>query len=184
MPAEVSCLELAQNKHLLLCGMTTGTVLIYPLDQPQETLCIPPPEGLSRVLCLAVSSRENFLAMAYEDFVTLFEITSRAGLPRVEGPVSRFFLPPKALLSSMAMLSDRRLMYGTDCGEVKLYDFTNCSSSSLEPHSSRVTCVTASNLGTHALVGSEDAVQRLWGLNPPGLEHTMEYKVTINTLMF
>lgn len=165
--AEVCCLELAQRKRLLLCGLTSGTILIYPMALPQETLCIPPPESLSRVLCLAVGSQEKHLAVAYEDSLCLFEITNRDGFPTVEGPLERF---PLSLLhsplSSMALLSKRRLLYGTICGEVKLHDFSRGSSSDLEPHRSRVTCVTAGNWGDHALVGSEDAVQRLWGLNP------------------
>ncbi|KAK5869245.1 hypothetical protein PBY51_023979 [Eleginops maclovinus] len=175
--AEVCCLEVAQHKRLLLCGLTTGTVLIYPLSLPQETLCIPPPESLSRVLCIAVSSKEKHMAVAYKDSVCLFEINNRDSFPTVEGPLKRFPLSLlQAPLSSMALLSDRRLLYGTTCGEVKLHDFSNGSSSSLEPHRSRVTCVTASNWGTHALVGSEDAVQRLWALSPLVLDHTMEYK--------
>ncbi|KAL7396393.1 hypothetical protein ABVT39_005119 [Epinephelus coioides] len=175
--AEVCCLELAQHKRLLLCGLTTGTVLIYPLALPQETLCIPPPESLSRVLCLAVSSQEKHVAVAYEDSVCLFEISTRDSFPTVEGPLEGFPLSLlHAPLSSMALLSDRRLLYGTSCGEVKLHDFSSGSSSDLEPHRSRVTCVTASNWGTHALVGSEDAVQRLWALSPLVLDHTMEYK--------
>uniref|UniRef100_A0A665VJE0 NACHT and WD repeat domain containing 1 n=1 Tax=Echeneis naucrates TaxID=173247 RepID=A0A665VJE0_ECHNA len=175
--APVSCLELSQQKRLLLCGLTSGTVLIYPLLLPQETLCLPPPESLSRVLCLVVSSQERHLAVAYEDSACLFEITTRDSFPTVEGPLQRFSLSLlHAPLSSMALLSDCRLLYGTDCGEVRLHDFTSGGDSRLEPHGSRVTCVTASNWGTHALVGSEDAVQRLWALNPLALDHTMEYK--------
>uniref|UniRef100_UPI0037E90AD6 NACHT domain- and WD repeat-containing protein 1 n=1 Tax=Semicossyphus pulcher TaxID=241346 RepID=UPI0037E90AD6 len=175
--AQVCCLEVAQHKRLLFCGLTTGTVLIYPLALPQETLCIPPPESLSRVLCLAVSSKEKHIAVAYEDSVCLFEITTRDSFPTVEGPLQGF---PLSLLhgplSSMALLSDLRLLYGTSCGEVKLHDFSSGRSSDLEPHRSRVTRVTAGNWGSHALVGSEDAVQRLWALNPLVLDHTMEYK--------
>ncbi|XP_068447786.1 NACHT domain- and WD repeat-containing protein 1 [Clinocottus analis] len=175
--AEVCCLEVAQHKRLLFCGLISGTVLIYPLALPQETLCIPPPESLSRVLCLAVSSQEKHMAVAYEDSVCLFEITTRDSFPTVDGPLKGFPLSLlHAPLSSMALLSDRRLLYGTNCGEVKLYDFCNSSSSDLEPQRSRVTCVTVNNRGNHALVGSEDAVQRLWSLSPLVLDHTMEYK--------
>ncbi|XP_074523717.1 NACHT domain- and WD repeat-containing protein 1 [Halichoeres trimaculatus] len=175
--AQVCCLEVAQHKRLLFCGLTTGTVLIYPLALPQETLCIPPPESLSRVLCLAVGAREKHMAVAYEDSVCLFEITTRDSFPTVEGPLQAVPLSLlHAPLSSMALLCDLRLLYGTSCGEVKLHDFSSGTSSDLEAHRSRVTCVTASNWGTHALVGSEDAVQRLWALNPLVLDHTMEYK--------
>ncbi|KAM9831467.1 NACHT domain- and WD repeat-containing protein 1 [Neosynchiropus ocellatus] len=177
LSAEIGCMELAQHKRLLMCGLITGTVLIYPLDLPQETLCIPPPENFSRVLCLAVSSQEKHLAVAHEDSVYLFEINARDNFPTVDGPMDRFSLPLLlSPLSSMALLSDRRLLYGTRGGEVTVYDFSRRISSTLDPHSSRVTCVTASNWGTHALVGSEDAVQRLWALNPLVLDHTMEYK--------
>lgn len=172
-------MDLAQTKRLLLCGLSSGTVLIYPLALPQETLCIPPPESLSRVLCLAVGCREKHLAVAYKDSVCLFKITTRDSFPTVEGPLER--LPLSLLhapLSSMALLPDHRLLYGTSCGQVKLSDFNSRSSSELEPHRSRVTCVMASNWGSHALVGSEDAVQRLWALDPLALDHTMEYKVS------
>ncbi|XP_071402923.1 NACHT domain- and WD repeat-containing protein 1 [Centroberyx affinis] len=175
--AEVCCLELAQQKRLLLCGLKSGTILIYPLALPQETLCIPPPESLPRVLCLAFDPQEKRVAVAYEDAVCLFEIASRDSFPAVEGPLHKF---PLSLLhsplSSMALLADRRLLYGTGCGEVNLLDFRSGGTSALEPHRTRVTCVTAGNWGRHALVGSEDAVQRLWALNPLVLDHTMEYK--------
>ncbi|KAM3876292.1 NACHT domain- and WD repeat-containing protein 1 [Diretmus argenteus] len=174
---EVCCLELAQHKRLLFCGLKTGTIFIYPLASPQETLCIPPPESLPRVCCMAVGPREKHMAVAYEDSVCLFEITARDSFPTVEGPLKKFPLSLlHSLVSSMALLDDCRLLYGTGCGEVNLHNFTSSSTSSLEPHRTRVTCVTASNWGTHALVGSEDTVQRLWALNPLALDHTMEYK--------
>ncbi|AWP10487.1 putative NACHT and WD repeat domain-containing protein 1 [Scophthalmus maximus] len=175
--AEVSCLELVQLKRFLLCGLTSGTVLIYPLALPQETLCIPPPESRSRVLCLAVGAREKHVAVAYEDRVCLFEISSRDSFPTVDGPLHSVPLPLlQAPLASMALLPDRRLLYGTSGGEVSLRDFGSGGGSSLEPHGSRVTCVTGSNWGTHALVGSQDGVQRLWALSPLVLDHTAEFK--------
>lgn len=179
--AEVNCLELLQHNRLLLCGLTSGTVLIYPLALPQETLCIPPPESLCRVICLAGSPQGKHLAVAYEDCVRLFKITSRGSFPTVEGPLQVFPLSLlQGTLSSMALLSNHRLLYGTLCGEVTLLDLQAGLSSQLEPHCSRVTCVTASNWETHVLVGSEDAVQRVWSLNPVVLDHTMEYKVRSN----
>ncbi|CAB1324586.1 unnamed protein product [Coregonus sp. 'balchen'] len=175
--AEVCCLELAQRKKLLFCGLKTGTVLIYPLAFPKETLCIPPPEALPMVRCMAIGSQEKHMAVAYEDSVCLFEITARDSFPSVEGPSARFALSLlHSPVSSMALLPDCRLLYGTACGEVTMYDFKSASAATLDGHRSRVTCVTASNWGTHALVGSEDAVQRLWGLTPLVLDHTMEYK--------
>ncbi|XP_032427976.1 NACHT domain- and WD repeat-containing protein 1 isoform X1 [Xiphophorus hellerii] len=174
--AEVSCLELAQQKRLLLCGLRSGTVLIYPLAWPQETLCIPPPEGLAPVLCLALSSQESLLAVAHRDALRLFQVATRDGFPAVEGPLATAPLSPGAPPSHMALLPDRRLLYGTAGGEVKLHDFGVGVGADLQPHSSGVTCVTASNWGTHALVGSQDATLRLWALDPVALDHTMEYQ--------
>lgn len=178
LPAELSCLELAQHRRLLLCGLTSGTVLLYPLALPQETLCIPPPESLCRVVCLAASAQEKHLAVAYEDCVRLFQVASRDSFPTVEGPLQTLPLPLlQGPLSAMALLSDRRLLYGTACGQVTLADLRDGSSTGLEPHGSRVTCVTASTWQSHALVGSEDGVQKLWSLDPLLLDHTMEFKV-------
>ncbi|KAM9761938.1 NACHT domain- and WD repeat-containing protein 1 [Menidia menidia] len=175
--AEVSCLELAHSKRLLLCGLTSGTVLIYPLDHPQETLCIPPPESLSAVLRLALSPPEQHLLVAYRDSLSLFEVSTRDGFPTVEGPLQRLRLPPAvAPPTAVALLPGRRLLYGTGCGAVRLHDFSSGGGSELLPHRSAVSCVTASNWGGHALVGSEDGVQRLWALSPLLLDHTMEYK--------
>lgn len=117
--AEVCCLELAQHKKLLFCGLTTGTVLIYPLAFPKETLCIPPPENLPTVRCMAIGGQEKHMAVAYEDSVYLFEITTRDSFPSVEGPSARFALSLlHSPVSSMALLPDCRLLYGTACGEV------------------------------------------------------------------
>lgn len=153
-------------------------MLIYPLAMPQETLCIPPPESLCGVLGLAACPQERHLVVAHEDCVRLFEISSRDSFPTVEGPLQTAPLPLlQGPVSAMALLSKHRLLYGTVGGEVALLDLQAGVSSSLEPHCSRITCVTASNWESHALVGSEDAVQRLWSLNPLVLDHTMEFKV-------
>lgn len=109
--AEVCCLELAQDKRLLFCGLNTGTILIYPLAFPHETLCIPPLETVPRVCCLAVSSQEEHLAVAYDDSVCLFEITDRDSFPSVEGPFERFPLSLFLLsfsVSAMTLLPDKR----------------------------------------------------------------------------
>ncbi|XP_054899849.1 LOW QUALITY PROTEIN: NACHT domain- and WD repeat-containing protein 1 [Poeciliopsis prolifica] len=189
--AEVSCLELAQQKRLLLCGLRSGTVLIYPLASPQDTLCIPPPEGLDPVLCLALGSQDGLLAVAHRDALRLFQIGSRDGFPAVEGPLATAALPPlHGPPAHMALLPGRRLLYGTAGGEVRLHDFGLGVATDLQPHSSGVTCVTASNWGTHVLVGSQDATLRLWALDPldplaldpldplalDPLDHTMEYQ--------
>uniref|UniRef100_A0A8C5C5I3 NACHT and WD repeat domain containing 1 n=1 Tax=Gadus morhua TaxID=8049 RepID=A0A8C5C5I3_GADMO len=118
----VVCLELAHNKKLLFCGLKTGTVLIYPLDRPQETLCLPPPESLPRVQALALDPGERQLAAAYEGSLALFEVTTRDGAPSVEGPVRTLILDLlQAPVSCAALLADGRLLYGTAGGELSLW---------------------------------------------------------------
>ncbi|KAM9460844.1 NACHT domain- and WD repeat-containing protein 1 [Clarias gariepinus] len=175
--SEVCCMELAQQKQLLFCGLCTGTVLIYPLTFPQETLCLPPPESLPTVLSMAISPREDKIAVAYEDMVCLFEITARDSFPCVEGPIHNYSLSLlHSPVSAMGLLPDCRLLYGTFGGEVAIYDFKSGMAAELDHHGSAITCIALSNWDKHALVGSEDCVQKLWNLSPVLLDHTMEYK--------
>lgn len=175
--SEVCCMEFAQQKRLLFCGLGTGTIFIYPLDFTLETLCIPPPESLPTVRSMAISPREDRVAVAYEDAVCLFEITLRDSFPCVDGPFQRYSLCLlHSSISAMALLSDCRLLYGTFGGEVVIYDFKSASAAELDHHGSAITCITMSNWDAHALIGSQDSVQKLWNLNPVVLDHTMEYK--------
>ncbi|XP_041912488.1 NACHT domain- and WD repeat-containing protein 1 [Alosa sapidissima] len=175
--AEVLCLELAQQKRLLFCGLRTGTVMIYPLDFPLETLCIPPLEDMPQVQGMTISPHEVRMAVAYDDAVCLFEITARDSFPCVDGPFERFPLTLlRSPLSCMALLADCRLLCGTERGDVTLYDFKSASSTPLDRHAARVTCVALSHRSGQALVGSQDCVQRLWSLSPLRLDHTMDYR--------
>ncbi|XP_048108890.1 NACHT domain- and WD repeat-containing protein 1 [Alosa alosa] len=175
--AEVLCLELAQQKRLLFCGLRTGTVMIYPLDFPLETLCIPPLEDMPQVQGMTISPHEVRMAVAYDDAVCLFEITARDSFPCVDGPFERFPLTLlRSPLSCMALLADCRLLCGTERGDVTLYDFKSASSTPLDRHAGRVTCVALSHRSGQALVGSQDCVQRLWSLSPLRLDHTMDYR--------
>ncbi|XP_077058882.1 NACHT domain- and WD repeat-containing protein 1 [Siphateles boraxobius] len=175
--SEVCCMELAQQKNLLFCGLRTGTILIYPLDFAQETLCLPPPESLPTVRSIAISPREDKMAVAYEDAVCLFEITARDSFPCVDGPFERYSLCLlHSPISAMSLLSDCRLLYGTFGGEVVIYDFKGAKAAELDHHGAAITCITMSNWDTQALIGSQDCVQKLWNLSPVLLNHTMEYK--------
>uniref|UniRef100_A0A8C1RHS7 NACHT and WD repeat domain containing 1 n=1 Tax=Cyprinus carpio TaxID=7962 RepID=A0A8C1RHS7_CYPCA len=175
--SEVCCMELAQQKRLLFCGLRTGTIFIYPLDFAPETLCLPPPESLPMVRSMAISPREDKMAVAYEDSVCLFEITSRDSFPCVDGPFERYSLCLlHSPISAMALLSDCRLLYGTFGGEVVIYDFKSATAAELDHHGAAITCITMSNWDAQALIGSQDCVQKLWNLSPVLLNHTMEYK--------
>ncbi|KAJ8408417.1 hypothetical protein AAFF_G00258310 [Aldrovandia affinis] len=175
--AEVCCLELAPQKKLLFCGVKTGTILIYPLAIAPETLCIPPPQTLPTVRSIAVNQAEDRMAVAYEDGIFVFEITMRDSFPCVEGPIEK--LPLSLLhspISAIALPPDGRLLNGTECGEVMMYDFTTATAVPLDRHATQITCITVSSHGTYALIGSQDSTQRLWRLSPLELNHTMEYK--------
>nr|XP_002663751.3 NACHT domain- and WD repeat-containing protein 1 isoform X2 [Danio rerio] len=175
--SEVCCMELAQQKRLLFCGLHTGTIFIYPLDFIPETLCLPPPESLPMVRSMAISPREDKMAVAYEDAVCLFEITARDSFPCVDGPFERYSLDLlHSSISAMALLSDCRLLYGTFGGEVVIYDFKSATAAELDHHGAAITCITMSNWDAQALIGSQDCVQKLWNLSPVLLNHTMEYK--------
>lgn len=176
--SEVCCMELAKLKQLLFCGLRTGTIFIYPLAFAQETLCLPPPENLPEVRSMAISPREDRIAVAYEDKVCLFEITARDCFPCVEGPFETYSLSLlHSPVSAMALLHDCRLLYGTLGGEVAIYNFKNATAAELDHHGAAITCVALSNWDTHALISSDDCVQKLWNLTPLLLDHTMEYKV-------
>uniref|UniRef100_A0A672SH89 NACHT and WD repeat domain containing 1 n=1 Tax=Sinocyclocheilus grahami TaxID=75366 RepID=A0A672SH89_SINGR len=182
--SEVCCMELAQQKRLLFCGLRTGTILIYPLDFAPETLCLPPPESLPMVRSMAISPREDRMAVAYEDSVCLFEITSRDSFPCVDGPFERYTLCLlHSPISAMALLSDCRLLYGTFGGEVVTYDFKSATAAELDHHGAAITCITMSNWDAQALIGSQDCIQKLWNLSPVLLNHTMEYKVRVCRLL-
>uniref|UniRef100_A0A3B1K070 NACHT and WD repeat domain containing 1 n=1 Tax=Astyanax mexicanus TaxID=7994 RepID=A0A3B1K070_ASTMX len=157
LSSNVCCMELAQQKRLLFCGLRTGTIFIYPLAFAQETLCIPPPESMPEVRSMAISPREDRMAVAYEDAVCLFEITARDSFPCVEGPLQCYSLTLlHSPVSAMALLPDCRLLYGTLGGEVAVYDFKSATAAELDHHGAAITCVALSNWDTHALIGSED----------------------------
>ncbi|CAN9500293.1 unnamed protein product [Ophioblennius macclurei] len=175
--AAVNVLEFLQQKRVLVCGLDGGTVLMFPLAQPQETIGIPPPESTSRVLALAACAQEQRLVVAHEDAARLFALGSRDGVLSVEGPLQSVPLSLlHAPLTAMTLLAGERLLYGTACGAVALCGFMDGVTCELEPHRATITCVTAGKGGVYAFVGSEDAIQRLWALEPLTLEHTMEYK--------
>lgn len=129
---------------------------------------------------MAISPHEVRMAVAYDNAVCLFEITARDSFPCVDGPFERFLLTLlPSPLSCMALLADCRLLCGTDGGQVTLYDFKSASSTPLERHATRITCVALSHRSGQALVGSHDCVQRLWSLSPLQLDHTMDYRVRL-----
>ncbi|KAK6467567.1 NACHT domain- and WD repeat-containing protein 1 [Huso huso] len=171
--AEVCCLEVAQLKKLLFCGVRSGTVLVYPLEFRHDAMCIPPPEPLQKVCSIGLSKLEDRLAVAYEDTILVFDFNPGKDYPVIPGPIHKL-AAPQHTVSSIAVLSDCSLLCGLENGEVSFLKDSNAVP--LQAHSSQITCIAISNQEIHALVGSQDSIQRLWNLKLGLLDHEMKYK--------
>ncbi|MGH0163081.1 UNVERIFIED_CONTAM: hypothetical protein FKN15_073816 [Acipenser sinensis] len=171
--AEVCCLEVAQLKKLLFCGVRSGTVLVYPLEFRLDAMCIPPPEPLQKVCSIGLSKLEDRLAVAYEDTILVFDFNPGKDYPVIPGPIHKL-AAPQHTVSSIAVLSDCSLLCGLENGEVSFLKDSNAVP--LQAHSSQITCIAISNQEIHALVGSQDSIQRLWNLKLGLLDHEMKYK--------
>ncbi|XP_043946656.1 NACHT domain- and WD repeat-containing protein 1 [Protopterus annectens] len=172
----VSCLEVANNKRLLFCGLVSGTVLAFPLDARQDTLCIPPPEMLHPVSAIGISKQDERLAVAYENCIFVFNISPGEPYPVIDGPAYQYSTAGPSVISSIAVLTDYRVLYGLTNGELCLYHCMDSKNIPLQAHGSKVTCLETSNSERHALSGCEDATQRLWNLHLCQWDHEMQYK--------
>ncbi|XP_069820529.1 NACHT domain- and WD repeat-containing protein 1 [Dendropsophus ebraccatus] len=174
--SEVTCLEVASVKRILFCGLTSGTVLAFPLDQRQDVACIPPPDHSSPVLCLSLSKQENHLVVAYEDTILLYEVTKGDPLPMLDGPLYLVHPNISGSVSRVAIFEDQRVIYGMVSGELCLFNPGKDETKKLDSHESKVTCLEISTKETYALSGCEDSVQRLWNMETGDWEHEMCYK--------
>ncbi|XP_053312007.1 NACHT domain- and WD repeat-containing protein 1 [Spea bombifrons] len=174
--SNVTCLEVAECKRVLFCGLSSGTVLAFPLDQTQDVACIPPPDHNLPVLCLSLSKCESKMAVAYQSFVHLYDVTRGDPIPTLEGPIGSVHVMDSISVCQVAALGDGRLFYGTSQGELYLLNSEKEEGLSLGSHRSKITCLEISNKEMYALSGSEDAIQRLWNLQTGEWEHEMCYK--------
>ncbi|XP_056374124.1 NACHT domain- and WD repeat-containing protein 1 [Hyla sarda] len=174
--SEVTCLEIANGKRILFCGLTSGTVLAFPLDQRQDVACIPPPDNSLPVICLSLSKQENHLALAYQDTILLYEITKGDPLPMLDGPLYSVHPSIAGTVSRVAIFDDKRIIYGMVGGELCLFNPEKDENYKMESHESKVTCLEISTKETYALSGCEDSVQRLWNMETCDWEHEMCYK--------
>ncbi|XP_040273389.1 NACHT domain- and WD repeat-containing protein 1 [Bufo bufo] len=172
----VTCLEIANSKRILFCGLTSGTVLAFPLDQRQDVACIPPPDNNSPVLCLSLSKQENHIAVAYQEIILLYEVTKGDPHPMLDGPMYSVHPNIPGSVSRVAIFEDQRIIYGMVGGELCLFNPGQDDHHKLESHISKVTCLEISTKETYALSGCEDSVQRLWNMEKGDWEHEMCYK--------
>uniref|UniRef100_A0A8D0L6V3 NACHT and WD repeat domain containing 1 n=1 Tax=Sphenodon punctatus TaxID=8508 RepID=A0A8D0L6V3_SPHPU len=164
--APVRCLEVAEERRLLFAGLASGALLVFPLDsQQQDVVCIPPPESRKPINHMALSRQEEQLAVAYSDLVLVLDLSPGEPCPVLDGPVYTFYTQlPAAVISSVALLAQYRVLYGMTSGELFLYDCPQAKVSPLEAHRSKVTCLETSHRERWALSGSEDSQQCLWDL--------------------
>ncbi|XP_063770572.1 NACHT domain- and WD repeat-containing protein 1 [Pseudophryne corroboree] len=174
--SEVNCLEIANCKRILFCGLISGTVLAFPLDQRQDVACIPPHDHGSAVICLSLSKQESYLAVAYSDIILLFEITKGDPLPMLDGPMFSIRPEVPSPVTRVAIFEDQRVIYGMSGGELWLFSPETIENHQLESHESKVTCLEISTKETYVLSGSEDSVQRLWNMETGHWEHEMYYE--------
>ncbi|KAG8454860.1 hypothetical protein GDO86_001182 [Hymenochirus boettgeri] len=174
--ADVKCLEVAQRKRILFCGLISGTVLAFPLDQKHDVACIPPPEHNMEVICLSLSKHENRLAVAHQSHILLYDVTNGNPLPVLDGPTYTICSDSQSSVSKAVVLEDQRVLYGMISGELCFFNCKEKKSYHPEPHVNSITCLESSNMEVLALSGCEDSVQRLWNLETGHWEHEMCYK--------
>ncbi|XP_053558868.1 NACHT domain- and WD repeat-containing protein 1 [Bombina bombina] len=174
--SEVTCMEIGESKRILLCGLASGTVLAFPLDQRQDVACIPPPDKSTEVVCLSLSKRENHLAVAYHHLIVLYDVSKGDPNPLLDGPIHSIHPGISSAVCRVAILEDWRVLYGMEGGELCHFSCVKDKGRRLESHGSKITCLETSNNEVYALSGCRDSVQRLWNLETGKWEYEMCYK--------
>ncbi|KAM6167707.1 NACHT domain- and WD repeat-containing protein 1 [Erethizon dorsatum] len=164
MSSEVRCLEVADGPKLLFAGLASGAVLAFPLDSRQDVLCIPPPEARKPVVGMALSKREDRLAIAYDNVVLVLDVAPGNPCPAVEGPAYTFYTQLPETIASVAVLGDHRVLYGMTSGDLFLYACADSQVFPLEAHGSCVTCMDVSHSEQLVVSGSQEDWLCLWDL--------------------
>ncbi|XP_053869348.1 NACHT domain- and WD repeat-containing protein 1 [Malaclemys terrapin pileata] len=174
--AQVRCLEVAEQRKLLFTGLVSGTVLVFPLNSRQDVVCIPPPKSQKPINHMALNRQEEQLAIAYDDLVLVLDVSPGKPCPVIDKPIYTFYTQiPAAVISSVAVLANYRVLYGMSSGDLFLYDCPHSKVFPLEMHRCIVTCLETSHGEQWALSGSEDSLQCLWDLELCQWEHEMCY---------
>uniref|UniRef100_A0A8C9IMW6 NACHT domain- and WD repeat-containing protein 1 n=1 Tax=Piliocolobus tephrosceles TaxID=591936 RepID=A0A8C9IMW6_9PRIM len=173
--SEVRCLEVAEQRKLLFTGLVSGVVLVFPLNSRQDVICIPPPEARKAIHCMSLSKCEDRLAIAYDNMVLVLDITPGDPCPVISGPRYTIYTQLPETISSVAVLTDYRVVYSMTNGDLFLYECANSKAFPLEAHRSRVACVEVSHKEQLVVSGSEDALLRLWDLQACKWKFEMSY---------
>ncbi|XP_074060516.1 NACHT domain- and WD repeat-containing protein 1-like [Macrotis lagotis] len=173
---EVRCLEVAEQMKLLFAGLISGTVLVFPLNSRQDVMCIPPPEAKKAVKCMALSRGEERLVIAYDNIVLVMDIRPEDPHPVIDGPTYTFYTQLPATISSIAALTNYRVVYGMTNGEVFIYECAKSKVSPLEAPQGRVTCLEVSHKEQWAVSSSEEALLYLWDLELCKWKHMLSFE--------
>ncbi|XP_066491632.1 NACHT domain- and WD repeat-containing protein 1 [Tiliqua scincoides] len=175
--APVQCLEVAEQRNLLFVGLASGTVLVFPLDSRQDVGCIPPAENQKPINSLALTQNEFQLAIACDDMVQVLNVEQGESGPLFDQPIYTFYTQiPGAIISSIALLTGYRVLYGMTSGELFLYNCSHGQVFPLEAHSSNITCLKISHEEKWAVSGSGDSLQCLWDVDLCCWEHEMFFQ--------
>ncbi|XP_077187495.1 NACHT domain- and WD repeat-containing protein 1 [Paroedura picta] len=172
--APVQCLEVAERRNLLLAGLATGTVLVFPLEARQDAGCIPPAENQKPVNLLALTQHEEQLATACDDLVQVLDLEQGESGLLISCPTYTFYTQiPGATISSLALLAGYRVLYGMTSGALFLYDCAQAQVFPLEAHGHQITCLETSHGEKWAVSGSADSLRCLWDVELCHWTHKM-----------
>ncbi|XP_051886627.1 NACHT domain- and WD repeat-containing protein 1 [Pristis pectinata] len=176
--SELRCLAVAERRKAVVCGLQSGSLLVFCARGWQELERRPPaePGGGGAVQCLALSSREERLAAADCSSVRVYALGAAEPHPVLGQVLVTVTVPPRSVVSAVAVLADSSLLLGTDAGRLQLYSAGSPSPTALEPHDSRVTCLQTSHCERYAFSGCLGPVQRVWDLSTRRWQHQMFYK--------
>ncbi|XP_015665402.1 NACHT domain- and WD repeat-containing protein 1 [Protobothrops mucrosquamatus] len=175
--APVQCLEVAEQKNLLFVGLVSGTVLVFPLDSRQDVGCIPPAENRKPICNLALTQNEDQLAVACDDLVQVLDLHQEEQGLLIDRPAYTFYTQiPGATISSVALLSGYRVLYGMTNGELFTYYCLEAHVFPLEAHGNCITCLKTSHGEKWLLSGSEDSLLCLWDVQLCSWEHQMFFQ--------
>ncbi|XP_072457369.1 NACHT domain- and WD repeat-containing protein 1 [Notamacropus eugenii] len=173
---EVWCLEVAEQMKLLFAGLISGTVLVFPLNSRQDVMCIPPPEAKKPVKCMALSRGEERLVIAYDNIVLVMDIRPEDPCPVIDGPTYTFYTQLPAMISSIAVLTNYRVVYGMTNGEVFIYECAKSKVFPLEAPQGKVTCLEVSHKEQWAVSSSQESLLYLWDLELCKWKHTLTFE--------
>ncbi|XP_019393995.1 PREDICTED: LOW QUALITY PROTEIN: NACHT domain- and WD repeat-containing protein 1, partial [Crocodylus porosus] len=172
---QVRSLEVAEQRELLFTGLVSGAVLVFPLNSRQDVVCIPPPESQKPVNHIALNRQETQLVVAYDNLVLVLDVSPGEPCPVIDKPVYTFYTQLPAVISSVAVLTDCRVLYGMSSGDLFLYDCPRSQVFPLEAHRSKITCLENSHGEQWALSGSEHSLLCLWDLELCQWKHKICY---------